>query len=163
MVIITLCLQASEAIVLGLHMGDLIDHGKLKSFAICRRIFSFIVEIMGIILLCWLRYSIGKGQIFEIARQNCALDPVMQANFIAMANFRYGLGKKVWECIGLFIIIFTSEFCGLCFKLCAEGTDNYKAQQERRSFHLLNNPSYLSDRNDDDNDSESKYESTLIQ
>ena len=67
MVIITFILQASEAIVLSFHVFDFIDHGKMRTFSIFRRFFSFGVEITGILLLIWMKVAISKGKIFDVA------------------------------------------------------------------------------------------------
>lgn len=67
MAIITFILQASEAIVLGFHVFDAIDQGKMRTFAIFRRFFSFGVEITGILLLIWMKVAISKGKIHDVA------------------------------------------------------------------------------------------------
>lgn len=131
----------------------------MKRFALVRRFFSFAVELTGICLLIYMKVSIRKGMIHILAKQDCSHDPIMHAIFVEISNYRFNLGKKVYQCIGFLLMIFFSELCGLFYKLCVDESDKYQKQKSHREFMSLQSAPYLKDYYTEDDET---YESTVI-
>lgn len=59
----------------------------MKLSALWRLCLSFAIEISIIVMLLLMTHEISGGLIHVLSDQNCSNDPIMQANFVEIANF----------------------------------------------------------------------------